>query len=310
MAARTDKTLSNNVAVQYGVRSISELDTSMKHADSSTVYGILALVTAQAGEVIDGRIIKSAAFGEDRKVVGEALANIADNVFGFDSINGKKPEQKHSAQIKRCAIVATYLMHDYAGADLNGRVAEIMNKAGKGTGKLEVAGRFLIEDENDAEHGRMLVINGMKGRALADLDRAAKAWHKTTTATAGNAQNADDTRKKRVSDLAGSASGQAKMADVLTEELAKIAKKGEKLHKDNVQSFANLKAQIAELARDGEDDSDLLGCVSEIEDVIPHIEKHDERIQDALYELYIKLDVMFGQNESIVRRNELRSNAA
>ena len=244
MAVRTDKTLSNNVAVQYGERSINELATSAKHAENSTVFGILALVTGQATDVVDGRVIRQAAFSEDRKIVGENIATLADNLFGFDSINGKKHEQKHTVQIKKCAVIASYLMDGYAGEGLDNRVKEFINpKTNKGTGRIEVHGRFLIEDENEPDYHRMVSINANRGRTLADLERAARAWHKKANAVAGNAQNADDTRKKKVAELAGSASGQAKMADVLTEELAKIAKKGEKLNKDNVQSFANLKAQ-------------------------------------------------------------------
>ena len=306
MAARTDKTLSNNASVQYGMKSISELNAALAKQDSSTVYGVLALVTAHATELVDGRIIKTAAFGTDRKVVGEALANLADNVFGFDSVNGSKPEQKHTAQIKRCTVMATYLMHDFAGADLDTRV----KMSAKGN-KLVVAGRFLIEDEEDAEYDTMLTITGARGRALSDLERAAKAWFKTTIEQAGNPQSADDTRKKRVADLAASQAGQAKLADVLTEEVAKAIKRNDKLSKEATQAFNNLKAQIqAATAGEGDTDSDVMGEIADITSILPYVEKQDERIQDALYELYLRLDHMIANHPEIAKRNETKVLAA
>ena len=306
MAVRTDKTLSNNASVQYGMKSISELNAALAKQDSSTVYGVLALVTAHATELVDGRIIKTAAFGTDRKVVGEALANLADNVFGFDSVNGSKPEQKHTAQIKRCTVMATYLMHDFAGADLDTRV----KMSAKGN-KLVVAGRFLIEDEEDAEYDTMLTITGARGRALSDLERAAKAWFKTTIEQAGNPQSADDTRKKRVADLAASQAGQAKLADVLTEEVAKAIKRNDKLSKEATQAFNNLKAQIqAATAGEGDTDSDVMGEIADITSILPYVEKQDERIQDALYELYLRLDHMIANHPEIAKRNETKVLAA
>lgn len=306
MSVRTDKTLSNNASVQYGMKSISELNAALAKQDSSTVYGVLALVTAHATELVDGRIIKTAAFGTDRKVVGEALANLADNVFGFDSVNGSKPEQKHTAQIKRCTVMATYLMHDFAGADLDTRV----KMSAKGN-KLVVAGRFLIEDEEDAEYDTMLTITGARGRALSDLERAAKAWFKTTIEQAGNPQSADDTRKKRVADLAASQAGQAKLADVLTEEVAKAIKRNDKLSKEATQAFNNLKAQIqAATAGEGDTDSDVMGEIADITSILPYVEKQDERIQDALYELYLRLDHMIANHPEIAKRNETKVLAA
>ena len=306
MSVRTDKTLSNNASVQYGMKSISELNAALAKQDSSTVYGVLALVTAHATELVDGRIIKTAAFGTDRKVVGEALANLADNVFGFDSVNGSKPEQKHTAQIKRCTVMATYLMHDFAGADLDTRV----KMSAKGN-KLVVAGRFLIEDSEDAEYDTMLTITGARGRALSDLERAAKAWFKTTIEQAGNPQSADDTRKKRVADLAASQAGQAKLADVLTEEVAKAIKRNDKLSKEATQAFNNLKAQIqAATAGEGDTDSDVMGEIADITSILPYVEKQDERIQDALYELYLRLDHMIANHPEIAKRNETKVLAA
>lgn len=307
MAVRTDKTLSNSIVVQYGSKAISELNAALAKQDSSTVYGVLALVTAHATELVDGRLIKTAAFGTDRKVVGEALANLADNVFGFDRVNGTKPEQKHTAQIKRCTVMATYLMHDFAGADLDNRV----KMSAKGN-KLVVAGRFLIDDQEDAEYDTMLTITGARGRALSDLERAAKAWFKTTIEQAGNPQSADDTRKKRVADLAASQSGQAKLADVLTEEVAKAIKRNDKLSKEATQAFNNLKAQIqAATAGEGDTDSDTLGEIADLNGIVPYIDKQPEQVQDALYDLYMALDNAFARHgAAIAERNEKRNIAA
>ena len=307
MAARTDKTLSNNASVQYGVKAISELNAALAKQDSSTVYGVLALVTAHATELVDGRMIKQAAFGTDRKAVGEALANLADNVFGFDSVNSNKPEQKHTAQIKRCTVIATYLMHDFAGSDLDTRV----KMSAKGN-KLVVAGRFLIDDAEDAEYDTMLTITGARGRALSDLERAAKAWFKKSEEVAGNATNPDDTRKKRVADLASSMSGQAKLADVLTEEVTKAIKRGDKVSKDMSQSLANLKATIqAATAGEGDTDSDTLGEIADLNGIVPYIDKQPEQVQDALYDLYMALDNAFARHgAAIAERNEKKNIAA